>query len=90
MSSVPKKADKLNLSLPDSKVHKANMGPTWDLSVLDWPHDDPMNLATRVVAPEDVASENNFGIITVDELRSILCTKTPLYVRIESVKITSI
>ena len=65
------------------------MGPTWDLSVLDGPHVDPMKLAIRVVAPEDVASENNFGIITVDELRCILCTKTPLYVRIESVKTTS-
>ena len=35
---------------PDSKVHGANMGPTWVLSAPDGPHDGPMNLAIRVVA----------------------------------------
>ena len=30
---------------PDSKVHGANMGPTWALSVPDGPHVGPMNLA---------------------------------------------
>ena len=34
---------------PDSKVHRANMGPTWVLSAPDGPHDGPMNLAIRVV-----------------------------------------
>ena len=38
------------LSFPDSKVHGANMGPTWDLSAPDGPHVGPMNLATRVVS----------------------------------------
>ena len=33
---------------PDSKVHMANMGPTWVLSAPDGPHDGPMNLAIRV------------------------------------------
>ena len=33
---------------PDSKVHGANMGPTWVLSAPDWPHVGPMNLAIRV------------------------------------------
>ena len=33
---------------PDSKVHEANMGPTWDLSAPDGPHVGPMNLAIRV------------------------------------------
>ena len=33
--------------IPDSKVHGANMGPTWVLSVPDGPHVDPMNLAIR-------------------------------------------
>ena len=33
---------------PDSKVHGANMGPTWVLSALDGPHVGPMNLAIRV------------------------------------------
>ena len=32
---------------PDSKVHGANMGPTWVLSAPDGPHVDPMNLAIR-------------------------------------------
>ena len=35
-------------TVPDSKVHGANMGPTWVLSVPDGPHVGPMNLATRV------------------------------------------
>ena len=34
---------------PDSKVHGANMGPTWVLSAPDGPHVDPMNLAIWVV-----------------------------------------
>ena len=33
---------------PDSKVHGANMGPTWVLSAPDGPHVGPMNLAIRV------------------------------------------
>ena len=32
---------------PDSKVHGANMGPTWVLSAPDEPHVGPMNLAIR-------------------------------------------
>ena len=33
---------------PDSKVHGANMGPTWILSAPDGPHVGPVNLAIRV------------------------------------------
>ena len=33
--------------IPDSKVHGANMGPTWVLSAPDGPHIGPMNLAIR-------------------------------------------
>ena len=33
--------------VPDSKVHGANMGPTWVLSAPDGPHLGPMNLAVR-------------------------------------------
>ena len=33
--------------IPDSKVHGANMGPTWVLSAPDGPHVGPMNLAMR-------------------------------------------
>ena len=32
---------------PDSKVHGANMGPTWIMSATDGPHIGPMNLAIR-------------------------------------------
>ena len=34
-------------TLPDSKAHGANMGPTWVMSAPDGPHVDPMNLAIR-------------------------------------------
>ena len=40
---------RINISFPDSKVHGANMGPTWVLSAPDGPHFGPMRLATRVV-----------------------------------------
>ena len=33
--------------IPDSKVHGANIGPTWVLSAPDGPHVDPMNIAIR-------------------------------------------
>ena len=35
---------------PESKVHGANMGPTWVLSAPDEPHIGPMNLALRGTA----------------------------------------
>ena len=35
-------------SFPDSEVHGANMGRTWDLSAPDGPHVGRMNLAIRV------------------------------------------
>ena len=34
---------------PDSKVHGANMGPTWVLPAPDGPHVGPMNLAIREI-----------------------------------------
>ena len=34
-------------STPDSKVHGANMEPTWVLSAPDGPHVGPVNLAIR-------------------------------------------
>ena len=35
----------INVTIPDSKVHGANMGPAWVLSAPDGPHIGPMNLA---------------------------------------------
>ena len=40
--------DCITLCYPDSKVHGANIGPTWVLSDPDVPHVGPMNLAIRV------------------------------------------
>ena len=37
---------------PDSKVHGANMGPTWVLAAPDGPHVGPMNLAMRAYMAE--------------------------------------
>ena len=34
---------------PDSKIHGANMGPTWVLAAPDGPHVGAINLAMRVV-----------------------------------------
>ena len=36
------------IDIPDSKVHGANMGPTWVLSAPDGPHVGLMNFAIRV------------------------------------------
>ena len=36
------------IKYPDSKVHVANMGPTWALSAPDGCHVGPINLAIRV------------------------------------------
>ena len=33
--------------IPDSKVHEANIGPTWALSAPDEPHVGPMNVAIK-------------------------------------------
>ena len=38
---------------PDSKVHGANMGPTWALSAPGGPHVGPMNLAIREASNDD-------------------------------------
>ena len=50
---------------PDSKVHGANMGPTWVLSAPIGPHVGPMNLAIRVntvaTVSANVLSPNGVG-----------------------------
>ena len=35
------------MTIPDSKVHEANMGPTWVMSAPDGSHVGPINLAIR-------------------------------------------
>ena len=39
----------ITTGFPDSKVHGANMGPTWVLSAPDGPHVGHMNLAILVI-----------------------------------------
>ena len=51
---------------PDSKVHGANMGPTWVLSAPDGPHVGLMNLAIRVGT-------------AVTKLASRICAKSALH-----------
>ena len=47
--------------LPESKVHGANMRPTWALSVPDGPHVGPMNLALKAV------------VVTSSPVQPLLC-----------------
>ena len=48
LSVIHKTLDARQKPYPDSKVHEANMGPTWVLSAPDGPHVGPMNLASRI------------------------------------------
>ena len=48
-SQYPSPGWYMQLHTPDSKVHGANMGPTWVLSAPDGPLVGPMNLAIRDV-----------------------------------------
>ena len=43
----------------DSKIHGANMGPTWVLSAPDGPHVGPMNLAIREYTYNQAAGQIN-------------------------------
>ena len=52
---------------PDSKVHGANMGPTWVLSAPDGPHVGPMNLAA-VPAVWSVGPNIYWGLLICTEL----------------------
>ena len=56
-------------NVPDSKVHGANMGPTWILPAPDGPHVDPMNLAIRGGME---LSEN-----AVSPVAKVSCTMSP-------------
>ena len=47
------------IGFPDSKVHWANMGPTWVLSAPDGPHVGPMNLAIRVCGQQEAITSSH-------------------------------
>ena len=53
-------------TFPDSKVHGANMGPTWVLSAPDGPHVGRMNLVIRVAIryclPDSTATPVESGV----------------------------
>ena len=54
----------METAIPDSKVHVANMGPTWVLPAPDGPHVGPMNLAIK-----DLSWVSNLGHILRTEIR---------------------
>ena len=47
---------------PDSKVHGANMGPTWVLSVPAGPHVGPMNLAIRDSMKRTIMTRSQYSL----------------------------
>ena len=59
---------------PDSKVHWANMGPTWVLSAPDGPHVGPMNLTNRVTP--DILKAPCFLLCDKGRERSCNCVST--------------
>ena len=44
---------------PDSKVHGANMGPTWVLSAPDGPYVGPIHLALRIFKTDWLENKDN-------------------------------
>ena len=60
----------------DSRIHGANMGPTWVLSAPDGPHVGPMSLAIRGVAVQAKLADNKRCCIEV-ELRNMI--HSPLF-----------
>ena len=48
---------------PDSKIHGANMGPTWVLSAPDGPHVGPMNLAIRDLCYLGIYHDNQIAAL---------------------------
>ena len=62
---------------PDSKVHGANMGPTWVLSAPDGHHDGPTNLAIRAVCHGRL-SPDMISHIDVSRKRPQKVTHVPL------------
>ena len=45
MCSMPLAMTKYTNTVPDSKVHGANMGPIWGQQAPGWPYVDPTNFA---------------------------------------------
>ena len=73
------------LGLPDSKVHGANMGPTWVLSAPEGPHVGPMNLSIRAKFINDDYVWNSASILLMyqikyqDDISSVTSIFYPFY-----------
>ena len=65
---------------PNSKVHGANMGPTWVLSAPDGPHVGPTNLAIRegTLRPQDISKRWTFSLQNKQVL--VFQTLTPAWI----------
>ena len=61
--------DALFIAYPDSKVHVANMGPTWVLTASD----GPMNLAISVSYPRDNGHADGVYTMTSGVIRNAVC-----------------
>ena len=57
--------DTVEYKYPDSKVHGANMGPTWVLSAPEGPHVGPKNFAIRKYIPHILPSPVSYGLFIV-------------------------
>ena len=58
-----KNKNSVTYAFPDSKVHGANMGPTWVLSAPDGPHVGPMDLAIRVYTPHWISQSLRYTVV---------------------------
>ena len=67
----------LLLTYSDSKVHGANVGPTWILWATDGPHVGPMNLAIWVV----ISEYTGVGIGNIKHTNPKFCFKSYSYTR---------
>ena len=62
----------------DSKVHGANMGPTWVLSAPDGPHAGPMNLAIRGIASHSDDHSSTHHSVAIDTRLRCMTWKLPI------------
>ena len=75
LSSADKLAGCLVPNHPDSKVHGANMGPTWVLSAPDRSHVGPMSLAVRAVPNKYLGHEKQTSEACISKYMIMLTIK---------------
>ena len=64
-------------NVPDSKVHGANMGPTWVLAAPDGPHVGPMNLAIRGICPYSLVPDDKLGLLWAVDKKQLSSAQYP-------------